>query len=46
MSEKSRIYVPPGHKVIFRVTRKCPKSGKTLYAPAYGLKAWPIIVPA
>jgi hypothetical protein len=36
---------PLGYKVIFRPTRKCPKSGDILYARAYGLKAWPIIVP-
>lgn len=36
---------PPGYKVIFRPWRKCPKTGKMLYARAYGIKAWPILVP-
>lgn len=41
--EKS-LKAPDGYKYIFRVSRKCPKTGKVLYAPAYGLKAWPILV--
>lgn len=35
---------PPGKKVIFRPWRKCSKTGKVLWASAYGLKAWPIYV--
>lgn len=46
MANKPKIDVPPGHKVIFRPWRKCPKTGKILYASSYGLKVWPIIVPA
>lgn len=41
-----RIVVPPGKKLIFRVWRTCPKTGRRLYAPAYGLRAWPILVDA
>lgn len=37
---------PPGYRYIFRPWRKDPKTGKTLYASSYGLKAWPILVPA
>ncbi len=35
---------PPGQKYIFRPWRKCPKTGKVLWARNYGLKAWPILV--
>lgn len=37
---------PPGKRYIFRTTRKDPETGKVLYASAYGLKAWPILVDA
>jgi hypothetical protein len=36
--------LPPGKKVIFRVTRVDPKTGKLLDARWYGLKAWRIVV--
>ncbi len=35
--------VPEGYKVIFRPWRTLP-NGKRLYASAYGLKAWPLVV--
>lgn len=31
-------------KVIYRVTRKCPTTGRVLDARNYGLKAWRIVV--
>jgi len=45
MGKKSYPKPPPGHKVIFRPWRRCPKTGDVLFAKAFGLKAWPIIVP-
>lgn len=36
--------LPPGKKMIFRPWRECPKTGKRIYASAYGKKAWPIII--
>lgn len=36
---------PPGHKYVFRPWRHDPKTGKVLHASAFGLKAWPILVP-
>jgi len=39
-----RIVVPPGKKLIFRPWRKCPKTGRVLYARQFGLRAWPILV--
>ncbi len=36
---------PSGLRYIFRASRKCPKTGEVLLASAYGLKAWPILVP-
>lgn len=42
MSKK--IKVPDGAKLVFRATRVCPKTGKTLHAKNYGLKAWPILI--
>ena len=33
-----------GYRLIFRSWRRCPRTGKKLYARAYGLKAWPIWV--
>jgi len=35
---------PPGMRYIFRPWRKCPKTGEIIYASAYGLRAWPILV--
>lgn len=37
--------VPPGYRLIFRPSRVDPRTGKTLWARTYGLRAWPIIVP-
>lgn len=34
--------VPPGKKLIFRKSKKCPKTGKTIYAKT----VFPIVVPA
>ncbi|GGY37620.1 hypothetical protein GCM10007148_02370 [Parvularcula lutaonensis] len=34
--------VPPGHKLIFRFTRTCPKTGKLIRST----RSMPIIVPA
>lgn len=36
---------PPGYRYIFRPWRTCPKTGERLYAKAFGLRAWPILVP-
>lgn len=36
---------PPGYRYIFRPVRKCAHTGKVLYAKAFGLKAWPILIP-
>lgn len=41
----TRIEVPDGYKLIFRATRKDPRTGKVLHARQFGLKAWPILVP-
>ena len=35
---------PKQGRLIFRSWRRCPKTGKKLYASAYGFKAWPIWV--
>ena len=43
--KKSHPKPPPGYKVIFRPWRTDPKTGKKLFAHAFGLKAWPIFVP-
>ncbi len=37
---------PPGWKYIFRPWRRDPHTGCILYASQFGLKAWPILVPA
>ena len=37
---------PPGYRYVFRATRRDPNSGRILYARHYGLRAWPILVPA
>lgn len=37
---------PPGYRYIFRAYRTDPKTGKVLHASTFGLKAWPILVPA
>jgi hypothetical protein len=37
---------PAGMRYIFRASRKCPATGKVLYAKDFGLKAWPILVSA
>ena len=37
---------PPGYRYIFRPYRTDPKTGKVLHASTFGLKAWPILVPA
>lgn len=36
---------PPGYRYVFRPWRRCPKTGRRLYAKSYGKKAWPILVP-
>jgi hypothetical protein len=45
MSKRKLPQAPPGFRYIFRASRKCPKSGEVLLASAFGLKAWPILVP-
>lgn len=40
-----RTHVPPGYRLVFRTTRVDPRTGRVLHARAYGLKAWPILVP-
>lgn len=42
---KRRTHVPPGFRLVFRTTRTDPRTGRVLHARAYGLKAWPILVP-
>jgi hypothetical protein len=39
-----KMAIPKGYHLIFRPWRKDPQSGRILYAAAYGLKAWPILV--
>lgn len=36
---------PPGYRYVFRPWRTCPKTGTRLYAKAFGLRAWPILIP-
>ncbi len=36
---------PPGFRYVFRPWRTCPKTGTRLYARAFGLRAWPILIP-
>lgn len=45
MAKGSLPPAPDGFRYIFRPWRKCAKTGKVLYAKAFGLKAWPILVP-
>ncbi len=40
------VEVPEGYKLIFRTTKVDPRTGKVLYARNYGLRAWPILIPA
>jgi hypothetical protein len=40
-----KLTVPKNHHLEFRPWRKDPKTGRILYAAAYGFKAWPMIVP-
>ena len=37
--------IPEGMKVVFRPYRTLP-NGKVLWAKQYGLRAWPMLVPA
>ncbi len=46
MASRKTLKAPPGYRYIFRPWRRHPKTGKILYAWQYGLKAWPILVPA
>ena len=39
-----KMVVPKGHHLVFRPWRTDPRTGRTLYASTYGLKAWPIVV--
>lgn len=36
---------PTGYRYVFRPWRTCPQTGERLYAKAFGLRAWPILVP-
>lgn len=36
---------PPGYRYIFRATRRDPVTGSLMFAKAFGLKAWPILIP-
>ncbi|MBS0984060.1 hypothetical protein [Gluconobacter cerinus] len=45
MTKRALPAPPPGYRYIFRPWRKCKQSGRMLYARAYGLRAWPILVP-
>lgn len=36
---------PPGYRYVFRPWRTCPKTGDKLYAKAFGIRAWPILIP-
>ena len=44
MAKNCQPPVRAGKRLIFRIWRKCPKTGKYLYAPHYGVRAWPIWV--
>jgi hypothetical protein len=45
MAKGSLPPAPPGYRYIFRASRKCAETGRVLYAKAFGLKAWPILIP-
>lgn len=36
---------PAGYRYIFRAWRIDPTTGRKLYAKAFGLRAWPILIP-
>lgn len=36
---------PSGFRYVFRPWRTCPQTGMRLYAKAFGLRAWPILIP-
>lgn len=36
--------VPPGTRFVFRPWRRCPHTGRIMWAKAYGLRAWRIPV--
>ena len=44
MEKRSFPPPPPGFRYIFRPARKCPITGQTLFARAFGFKAWPILI--
>ena len=44
MTKKSLPPAPDGYRYIFRTWKKGP-DGRIMHASAYGLKAWPILVP-
>jgi hypothetical protein len=36
---------PPGYRYIWRPWRRCPHTGRKVWAREYGLRAWPLLVP-
>lgn len=36
---------PPGYRYIFRPWKKCPHTGRVLWANAHGKRAWMMMVP-
>lgn len=42
---KLDLEIPPGMKLVFRPWRRT-SDGKVLWAKHYGLRAWPMLVPA
>ena len=42
---KRKLYAPKGYKYVFRATKRDPRTGRVMHASAYGLRAWPILVP-
>jgi len=45
MAKKPLPPAPSGYRYIFRPWRRDPKTGAVLFAKAFGLKAWPILIP-
>jgi hypothetical protein len=46
MRSTQKLVVPPGYRLIFRPYRVDPRTGRLLHAATFGLRAWPLIVPA
>lgn len=45
MAKKPLPPPPPGYRYIYRAWRRDPATGALIFAKAFGLKAWPILIP-